>query len=794
MKICCSIGSAGAERLRNAGETAFSSVAGLFLAALILCLLPLPSRAEDAPKTHEAASFVGSETCVECHAKEAESWRPSHHALAMQKADAKSVLGRFDGASFEKDGAKSVFSTKDGGYFVQTPGPDGKRADFEIKYVFGLYPLQQYLIELPARRIQAFGLAWDARPAAQGGQRWFDLYPDRKLAPGDPLHWTGVDQNWNFQCAWCHTTNLQKNYDAASNGFSTRWSEIGVGCEACHGPASTHLAWARQSEAQGAATPLKGLTLSFDERRGASWTMNDKGQVSRSAPLKTQKEVLICAGCHARRMQFSDDPASVAHFYDAFRPALLETPLYHPDGQQREEVFEFGSFLQSKMHSAGVNCSDCHDPHSGKLRATGDAVCAGCHAPERFAKPSHHHHAEDAPGSRCVDCHMPATTYMGVDARRDHSLRIPRPDRTVSLKVPNACAQCHAEKSAAWAAEAITSWGVAPQGFQRFAEAFAAADSGAPGSTAGLAIVVDGAGQSALARASALVRLTSRPTREAIGLAARSVAIDDPLLRLAAIGVLAEADARTRLEALSPLLDDKTRLVRIEAARALAGEVESALPAPERARFDKALQEYVAAQLFNAERAESHANLGGLYAARGEAEKSRAEYERAIALDAAFFPAVIALAEIARASGDEPGAEATLRKALAKNPETGAIHHALALSLIRQRRAEGALSEFAESAKLAPENARFAYVYGVALHDLGRREQALKTLRDALARFPNDGDILYALASYEIEAKDEASAVAHLEALMRLEPENEEAQALLRSLRRTATSPPSRLP
>ncbi len=257
-------------------------------------------------------------------------------------------------------------------------------------------------------------------------------------------------------------------------------------------------------------------------------------------------------------------------------------------------------------------------------------------------------------------------------------------------------------------------------------------------------------------------------------------------MRLAAIGVLAEADAETRLRTLAPLLDDKTRLVRMEAARALAGEAESALPAADRARFDRALQEYVDAQLFNAERAEAHANLGALYGARGEAEKSRAEYERAITLDAAFFPAAIALAETTRAAGDEPGAEAILRKALAKNPEAGALHHALGLSLIRQRRASEALAELAEGVKRSPDNARFAYVYGVALHDLGEPAEALATLREALARFPNDGDILYALASYEIEAKDELSAIARLEALTRLQPENEEARALLQSLQKSA--------
>jgi predicted CXXCH cytochrome family protein len=731
-----------------------------------------------------APSFVGSQACAECHKSEVADWRSSHHALAMQSASEASVLGRFDGATFDQGASKSVFGKKDQNYFVRTEGPDGKPAQFAVKYAFGVFPLQQYLLELPGGRLQAFGLAWDARSADQGGQRWFDLYEGQNLVAGDPLHWTGVDQNWNYQCAWCHATNLKKNYDAASKSFDTRWTEMGVGCEACHGPGSTHVDWARKGEAP--ATAGRGFAVALDERRGVSWPMTQAGQSFRSTPRTAAKEILVCAGCHARRAQFSDNPVDVARFYDAFRPALLDARFHYADGQQREEVYEYASFLQSKMYAAGVTCSDCHNPHSGKLRTPANEVCAQCHAPKVFEQPSHHHHGQGSAGAECVDCHMPTTTYMGVDERRDHSLRIPRPDRTLRQRAPNACGKCHGDKPAAWAAAAIKSWGVEPRGFQSFAEIFADADRDAPGAGASLARVAEDRSQSPLARASAIARLTKFPSRDSLELATRALSIDDPLIRLSSISVVAQADADTRRKTLAPLLADASRLIRMEAARALAGDAETSLTAEERRGFDKALGEYVDAQLFNAERAESHANLGALYAVRGRADAARAEYEKALELDRSFFPAAIALAEVVRANGDEGAAEAILRKALVANASQGALHHALGLSLIRQRRLDDALAELAEAVKQAPENPRFAYVYAVALHDRGKPEEALEVMRGALTSSPNDATILSALVSYELEAGDLSGALSHVETLAALEPENEEALRLLRALKDNA--------
>ena len=386
-----------------------------------------------------AAKHAGSAQCATCHAREHAAWKGSDHDLAMQLADGKSVLGDFANAKFTYAGTTSTFSRRDGKFFVNTDGPDGKLADYEIKYAFGVRPLQQYLIELPGGRLQALGIAWDSRPKTQGGQRWFHLYPNQNIKAGDPLHWTGVQQNWNFQCAECHSTNLRKNFDAKSGTFDSKWDEINVACEACHGPGSSHVAWANKRRRLAGAPASKGLALALDERKGVTWMpVAETGNAKRSAPRTTTRELGMCARCHGRASRISDDYVHGKPPQDTHRLALLEDGLYWNDGQMRDEVYNWGSFAQSRMHAQGVTCSDCHEPHSLQLRAPGNGVCAQCHLPAKFDTARHTHHADGTPGAACAACHMPTTTYMGVDPRHDHSLRIPRPE----VAAQAGCAEC----------------------------------------------------------------------------------------------------------------------------------------------------------------------------------------------------------------------------------------------------------------------------------------------------------------------------------------------------------------
>jgi predicted CXXCH cytochrome family protein len=689
----------------------------------------------------------------------------------MQHADAQSVQADFEKSKFTYVGITSTFFKRDGQFYVNTDGPDGKLRDYEIKYTFGVGPLQQYLIELPNGRFQALGIAWDARPKEQGGQRWFHLYPKERITYDDELHWTRPAQNWNFMCADCHSTNLRKNYDPATDRFKTQWTEISVGCEACHGPGSRHLEWAKAKEAgKSSEDKFKGLTVSLDERRGITWNHNvATGNAARSKPRATEREIEVCAQCHARRGQIAEGYEAGKPLLDYYRPALLTDPLYHADGQQREEVYVWGSFLQSKMYASGVTCSDCHNPHSGKLRAEGNTVCASCHF-SKYDDPQHHHHQAGSAGAACVACHMPTTTYMIVDPRHDHSLRVPRPDLSVKFGTPNACNDCHSDRDGRWAAAQLKQWyGREPRGHQNFTAAFASDTTGAAGAQAQLRAIAADVSQPAIARATSLAQLNGKLSPAIFDTIAGGVRDRNPLLRLAALQSVSGAPPSERVRLAAPLLSDPLKAVRIEAASLLASVPAEQLSATERTAFTRAGAEYVASQQYHADRAEARVNLGTFYANRADATKAEEEIKAAIRLDRFFAPAYVNLADLYRALGRDADGEKILREGSRIAPNSAILHHALGLALVRLKQTEAALGELKRATVLEPGNARFAYVHAVALHSTGKSDAAIKRLEKTLAAHPNDRDILQALASFYQARGEKAAAEKYAERLRTLD-------------------------
>jgi hypothetical protein len=438
-----------------------AALALLAAAAAVVAWLPPPMQGTATGPSPPA--YVGARSCAACHPDETRGWRGSHHDLAMQEPTPEAVLGDFDDARFTRGGVTTLFHRREGRPFVRTDGPDGRLEDYPVAYVFGVTPLQQYLLELPGGRLQALSIAWDSRPAKEGGRRWFHLYPGEEVGHGDVLHWTKPAQNWNTQCAECHSTNLRKGYRLAEDRFVTTFSEIDVSCEACHGPGSRHVEWAERARARGRPPGGEpGLLVRFTERRSREWEMDLERGIARPTTLpETRPEVETCARCHARRGLLTEEHRPGRLLAETHRPALLDEGLYYADGQMRDEVYSWGSFLQSRMYAKGVTCSDCHDAHDLKVRVGSDEVCSSCHQPERFATRRHHFHRENGKGASCVACHMRTETYMVVDRRHDHSFRAPRPDLTVSLgpeHAPNTCNDCHRDRPPQWAARAVRRW------------------------------------------------------------------------------------------------------------------------------------------------------------------------------------------------------------------------------------------------------------------------------------------------------------------------------------------------
>jgi predicted CXXCH cytochrome family protein len=679
-----------------------------------------------------APAYVGAARCEACHAAVTAAWRGSDHERAMQPASEASLLGDFGGARFEHDGRITTFTRRDGRFVVRTEDAAGAETDYEVAYAFGVRPLQQLLLPLPGGRLQALGVAWDARAREAGGQRWFALHPEERIPPGDVLHWTQPSQNWNSQCAECHSTNLRKGYDPAKDAFTTTWTDVNVACEACHGPGSLHVAWAETTRSGD-----MGLAPRLAPARPEDWRFADGAPIAaRVAPRTEHAELEACAPCHARRSTLREGRRPEEPLLDTHRPVLLEPGLYEADGQMRDEVYVYGSFLQSRMHAAGVTCSDCHDPHTARLRAEGNALCAQCHRPERFDAPAHHHHEAGSDAAQCVACHMPARSYMVVDPRHDHSFRVPRPDLSAAIGTPNACSDCHAKWPAQRAADAVARW--FPDGRHRRPHYGLALDAGRrqqPGADAALAAVVSDPAQPAIVRASALALL--QPRSEAARTALRAGLGDpDPLVRLGALEAVPGLGPAVRKVWVAPLLRDPVRAVRIEAGRALADLPAELWLGESRDPLAAALSEYRAAQAVHAERPEAHVSLGSLAATFGDLDEARREYETALRLGPWFVPAYVNLADVERASGREAEAEALLRRALALAPDVSEIHYALALTLVRVGRHAEALPELERAAALAPDSPDTAYTLALLLDELGDDARAREVVAGVLARWP----------------------------------------------------------
>ena len=737
--------------------------------------------AEEAPRIGGAtpasrravgAKYIGSAACAECHQAEYQAWLGSHHQRAMQVPTAASVAADFQGATaFVQDGKRTEFSQGDGRYLIRTEGPDGRMASFEVRYAFGAEPLQQYLLPLPGGRLQAFRLAWDT---AKG--QWFDLHPDERNGPEDPLHWTGLGFNWNLMCADCHSTAVTKGYDAATRSYDTNYAEVSVGCEACHGPGATHAAggglmgvgggmeW-EFARAQGAGQAL-GSTRTAGSDRPTSRLADavaEGGEGSWPALISLREpaaQINACAPCHSRRSQLRAGFRPHLAYFDYYAPALLDDGLYHADGQILDEVYVYGSFLQSRMHQAGVTCGHCHEPHSAQLRLAGDALCTSCHneagRPDfpslpvgRYDHPQHHLHGQDSPGARCVNCHMPARTYMVLDDRRDHSFRIPRPDLQSSTEAPDPCADCHQDRSPGWAAEVLQAT-FGPPKEDHFGPVFAAARHGLPQAEAPLAAIAQDQNLPPIVRGTALA-LTAAYARGVTGLALeKGLNHPEPLVRIGALRGAARWPPQRRWRQAKHLLQDELLAVRSEAAPLLAPAL-SSLPQQDRATLRRGLAEYLQVQEFNADRPDAHTNIGNLHVSVGEYGLAEAAFKTALELNPNWVPALVNLADLHRRNGRDAQGGALLQRAHQVAADAPEVLLAKAFWLVRQGRAAKALPLLAEAHRLAPDNARSVYAYAVALNSTGQAERALEVLDSALNQRPADEQLLRAAAGIAME-------------------------------------------
>lgn len=687
----------------------------------------------------DVATLVNEQQCQACHADQFKDWQRSHHQQAMKPASDGNVLGDFENITFKGNPETTRFFRKDGQYWVNTPGADGKPADFKVAYTIGFEPLQQYLLAYPDEtggpggRLQALGVAWDSRK-----HQWFQLMPGQRIDFKDELHWTRPAQNANLMCVECHTTGFKRNYDAKTDTFASHWNSLGVGCQACHGPASKHLAWAQK--------PDRNAGKGFD------------------VPLRNASQTTLietCARCHARRTPLGDGYQNQHRFMDDYLPSTLTRELYEIDGKIKGEVYEWGSFTQSRMFAKGVQCTDCHNPHSGEPKAPGNGVCLQCHntagKPLRpqidgkgllakdYDSPEHHHHQPGSAGAQCTSCHMPGRYYQVNDYRHDHGFGLPDPVHARRIGAPDACQACHRDMPAKELGTRFRQWftselptrpNASSNPPPRYDDTLWKARNGMPGASRALHLLLATTDLPAIRRATLMAELPGYPSPRSLELVAQGLKDADPLVRHAAVEALAPlADTTQQSILLAPLLEDPIRAVRIAAAWQLA-QLPTALSAGIANELRQGLEEYEQVQHDLAESAEANLKLAMLYQQTGRNDRVESVLRDAIQRNPGFLPARITLVEWLGANGREPEARQLLDESLRLHPGSGLLHHLGGLVLLRQGQHTQALKELREAVRLTPDDDRLRYALAIVLHDSGDTDGACHELEALLQKHP----------------------------------------------------------
>ena len=730
------------------------------IALLYSCRFGEEPRKRDTPgEKVSGAGFVGEQACISCHESQRNEWKGSHHDYAMKRATDASVRADFSNTDFSHKGETYRFFRRDSLFMVEAPGPDGESRTYRITHTFGWAPLQQYLVDVGKGKLQALNIAWDVEQ-----ERWFALNPERDLRHGDWLHWTGGAMNWNTMCADCHSTNLQKNYIASADSFHTTWSSINVSCEACHGPGQEHANFMQTEQA--AKASIRRIREDLRLTGAAS----------------QEEQINQCAQCHALREELTGTYRHQGDFLDHYSPTLPHPAAYYADGQIREEVYVYGSFLQSKMFGKGIECTDCHDPHTLELKAnvTDNSLCMDCHEP-RYNTPDHHFHAPNTEATQCVSCHMPGRYYMEIDFRRDHSFRIPRPDLSSKFGTPNSCNGCHESQSAEWAANAVERW-YGPERPDHFSETLLRADSLGPEMIPELKKLVGDTSQPDIGRATAMWYLGEFSASPGLDFLETMLNDDSPLLRRSTARLLSQNPQGENQLVLQDALDDSVRAVRLAAAGGLARYSAADMVGGMKQPFKKALEEYRRYLDNNRYFPEGQMNRGQFFEKRGQTDKAVEAYEAALRKNPRFNPARVNLAYLYNGMGKNERASQLLQTVIDQEPSYGPAYYSLGLLRAEQNNLESAVTNFEQASGLMPRHDRLWYNWAIALQRLDRPDEAEQKYLEAIALAPDNPDYRYGLCTLYIQQEQYAKVKPHLRKLKELRPDSRQVRQLVRTL------------
>ena len=561
----------------------FQPLASVF--ALLLVWLSLRSivvtqapQAPDSRATAAADGFVGAAKCAECHADMHRTWRTARHSKMLQPASAATVVGDFSQANVTLRGARFTLERDGDRFTIGGRFPFARDEIHRVDFTLGSRRVQHYLTRLADGRIVVLPPSWDVEK-----REWF--HNQDIVDPNEASRI--VVQVWNKDCFGCHVSGEEKRYDPARRSYDTRWTDFGTGCERCHGPGAAHAA------RYAAATPASGSAAIVVPTR-----------------LSPERSTMVCAQCHSLRDITVPGFTAGADYFDYFTPVLEygqksdKDPAYWPDGRPRRFSNDAIGFWQSRCFlEGGAACTTCHvDPHqpdvdrNPQLGRTNDALCAKCHEPIATLASRHTHHEAGSAGSSCIACHMPRTVISLRSRMPDHTLGVPAPENTVRHQIPNACSECHRDRSAAWAVSALRAW--YPNGRRERlvarADAFSAARRRDGAAVDALAAIARDPRQPPLVRTNAIGYLRLFPGAPAEAALRESAFADHPAMRTAALLGLSEIAGANATPVLARAVSDPQQIVRVAAAVGLMNRQITKLDGEAGVHLEAAKRAYVA--------------------------------------------------------------------------------------------------------------------------------------------------------------------------------------------------------
>jgi len=715
--------------------------------------------------------YSGSVSCRECHERFYTLWSTSHHGLAMQPITSDFIQNQvtFDQDAIFMENAYYKAIKKDTSLFIREL-KDGVTTDYKALWALGGKNVYYFLTDCEGGRLQTLPLAYDLKKGwynnPESAVRHFPNMEHGGLLDS-AVSWKDRQYTFNTSCYGCHVSQLENNFDLATNTYQTRWKEAGINCETCHGPCAEHIKVCREAGEGKVPEDLKIIVTSTftPEQHNAS-----------------------CAPCHAKMRPITASYLAGDRYFDNYDLITLENHDFYPDGRDLGENYTMtGWHMNSCQQNSNLHCVTCHTS-SGRYRFKSDDLsesnkaCTTCHEDNGKNYEQHTHHQINDKSPKCIDCHMPMTRF-GNMIRSDHSFRPPMPATSLRFKSPNACNICHNDKTAVWANQKVTLW--KGENYQKetlyIGSLVEDARNGEWKRLDEMLQVIETNKYGEVYTNSLIRLLTDCDNPKKWPILIGGLKLDSPLSRSsAALGLSGYLNEEAKIALFNSAKDDY-RLVRLAAAQSLAIFSQDSFTPEQMKLFSQVNAEFEKSVLSRPDDWSAYYNLGNHYQNTGKISQALSAYETSMKIYPEAIMPLINSSFLYSVSGDQVKAEAILRKALIVEPLNEAANLNFGLLMAELNKMDEAEIAFRTVLKVNEKNATAAYNLSIIVSTKDLNESCVLS-KKAMNASPDDPKFAYTYAYFLYQNKKQSEAIAQLEKTIKRFPDHLSSISLLGSI------------